>query len=231
MSSTISPATSLAELVVEQPSRSRVFERFGLDYCCGGYRSLEDVCRERGIAVPEVLAALSTSSAERPATDWTATGIPALVDHIVEVHHARLREDLPRLSRLLEAVVRAHGAERTQLIELRSVFEQLRCQLEAHLAEEEETLFPACRETAAGERTISAETVSLLELEHAEAGGLLERLSELTGGYATDHALCGTHRAAVDGLRELASDLHEHVHLENNVLFPQVRTLVLARGR
>lgn len=220
MPSTISPAASLAELVVERPSRSRVFEQLGLDYCCGGNRTLEEVCRERGLEVPAVLEALATSTQTEPVVDWTAAPIADLVDHIVGVYHAGLRHELPRLTRLLDAVVGAHGDDRPELYEVRRVFEVLRCELEGHLAEEERDVFPDCRAT--GGRQIAPETLSGLVGEHAETGRLLARLAELTGGFSQDGALCGTHRAAIDGLHELAHQTFEHVHFENNLLFPRV---------
>jgi regulator of cell morphogenesis and NO signaling len=219
MPTTIALDNSLAELVVEEPSRSRVFERFGLDYCCGGGHTLEEACRERGVPVEDVLLALDRAPSA-PAVDWSAASIDELIDHIVETHHVYLRDELPRLSQLWARVARAHGGPKPELVEVSATFETLRAELEPHLAHEEAEVFPAFRAAAGGA------SLDLLEHDHAEVGRLLARLSELTHGFDQTLALCGTHRAAVDGLRELTLDLHEHVHEENNILFPRVRELV-----
>jgi regulator of cell morphogenesis and NO signaling len=220
MTTTISPELSLADLVVEEPSRSRVFEQFGLDYCCGGGHTLEEACRKRGVPIASVLAALEPL----PSTtrvDWASAPISDLIAHIVDTHHAYLRQELPRLSRLFAEVARAHGGQRPELMEVSATFETLRAELEGHLDQEEERAFPVFEGAVAG----SLGLLELLEHDHADTGRLLERLSELTGGFDQAAAFCGTHRAALDGLRELARDTHEHVHEENNILFPRVRAL------
>jgi regulator of cell morphogenesis and NO signaling len=219
MPTTIAPNPSLAQLVVEEPSRSRVFERFGLDYCCGGGHTLEEACRDRGVPVDDVLAALEDAPAAS-AVDWSAASIDELIDHIVGSHHAYLREELPRLSQLWAKVAEAHGGPNPELIEVSATFETLRTELESHLAHEEAEAFPAFRAAAGGA------PVDLLEHDHAEIGRLLGRLSTLTSGFDQAQAFCGTHRAALDGLRELTLDTHQHVHEENNILFPRVRELV-----
>jgi regulator of cell morphogenesis and NO signaling len=222
MAATISSELSLAELVVEEPSRSRVFERYGLDYCCGGGHTLEEACRTSGVAMDEVVAALQ---ATRPSSegDWASASVDELVDHIVDVHHARLKEDLPRLSQLLANTARAHAGQDARLVEVSSTFATLRSELESHMATEENEAFPAFRAAARGSSFV---LVDALEHDHAEVGRLLGLLSGLTNGFDQRRAFCGTHRAALDGLRELTLDLHQHVHEENNILFPRVRALV-----
>ena len=224
---TVSPTATIADLVIEDPGRARVFERLGLDYCCGGRRSLADACEERGLDVGAVVTSLAAAAADGAAgADEVETlAIGALCDHIASTHHERLREELPRLSTLWEKVVRAHGAERPEVAEVRATYELLRVELEQHTAEEESTLFPACRALERDGRALPGLLDELhgLEGDHEAAGLLLRRLSELTAGYDLGTASCNTHRAAVDGLRELQADLHVHIHEENNVLFPRVR--------
>jgi regulator of cell morphogenesis and NO signaling len=214
----INASRTVAELVLEQPSRARVFEELGIDYCCGGKTPLAEACATRGLAVDDALAALD-AAVELPTSerDWTTTPLAELCDHIVSEHHDRLREELPRLDGLLEKVVRAHGAERPSVIELRDTFTALRSDLEEHLAAEEEQLFPLVR--AGG--PYDEEQVRELEHDHEWAGSALGRMRDLTGGYDLEQALCNTHRATLDGLRELELDLHQHIHEENNVLFPR----------
>jgi regulator of cell morphogenesis and NO signaling len=214
----IDPSSTVAELVLEQPSRARVFEELGLDYCCGGRTPLADACEARGVPVNEAVAALGAVE-ELPTNEreWTTVPLPELCDHIVTDHHDRLREELPRLDALLEKVVRAHGDERPSVVELRDTFTALRGDLEEHLAAEEEQLFPLVR--AGG--PYDAEQVRELEHDHEWAGSALARMRELTDGYDLEQAMCNTHRATLDGLHELELNLHQHIHEENNVLFPR----------
>jgi regulator of cell morphogenesis and NO signaling len=213
----------IGDLVVERPARARLFEQLGIDYCCGGRRTLAEVCDERGLDAATVVVLLDTTESDRGliGSDWGRASLPELCDHIVDVHHAYLRRELPRLTALLEKCERAHADERPELHEVRATFERLRVELEHHLAEEERAVFPACRAVAAG-ATLEPGLLERLADEHAGAGAALRRLSALTDGYETDTALCNTHRAAVDALAELERDLHEHIHEENNILFPRV---------
>lgn len=219
----IDPFRSLAELVLERPAHARVLERLGLDYCCGGKRSLADACAERSLD-PATVVVFLESELEPSAfesADWTIAPLADLCAHIAEVHHGRLRWELPRLVDLAERAVAAHGAERPELHELRDVLLSLRSELEEHIIDEEQRLFPAL---VAGD-VPGAEELAQLEREHDEVGAALHRLRELTVGYDTARALCNTHHALLDGLHGLELDLHQHVHEENNVLFPRVRAL------
>jgi regulator of cell morphogenesis and NO signaling len=216
----IDPSRTVAELVLEQPSRARIFEELGVDYCCGGKKSLGEACAARGVAVETAVAALGSVADEPAGTaerDWTQAPLPELCDHIVSAHHDHLREELPRLDGLLEKVVRAHGGERSELAELRDTFTALRAELEEHMATEEEELFPLVAKGGPYDPAQVAE----LEHEHEFAGSALARLRALSGDYDLDRALCNTHRATIDALRELELDLHQHIHEENNVLFPR----------
>jgi len=214
----IDASRTVADLVLEQPSRARVFENLGLDYCCGGKTPLADACSAHGLAVSEAVAALE-AAADLPTSerDWTTAPLTELCDHIVSEHHDRLRQELPRLDALLEKVVRAHGEERPSVVELRETFTALRSDLEEHLAAEETQLFPLVRTGG----PYDAEQVRELEHDHEWAGTALARMRDLTDGYDAEHALCNTHRATLDGLHELERDLHQHIHEENNVLFPR----------
>jgi regulator of cell morphogenesis and NO signaling len=210
----VSRNTTVAALVLERPGRARVLERLGLDYCCGGKRSLAEACRRRGLDVDAVAAALDAEP-EEAACDVAGLSDAELCEHIVSVHHARLREDLPRLTGLLDKVVRAHGKDEPRLVFVRAAFADLRAELERHTEDEEAVLFPAIVAGAGGE-------VASFEDDHDAAGALLERLSELTDGYDLERARCNTHRTTLHALAELQADLHAHIHEENNVLFPRV---------
>jgi regulator of cell morphogenesis and NO signaling len=217
-------SSPVAELLLEQPSRARVFEGFGIDYCCGGNVPLEEACGRRGLDRAEVVVALEAADEAAAVNgsgekNWREAPLEELCGHIIAAHHDRLRVELPRLSTLLEKCERAHGADCPELAPIRATFEELRGELEVHMAEEETRLFPHCR---AGVRLKPA-FLAQLEDDHAATGAGLARLRELTGGYDLGRARCNTHRATIDGLRELELDTHRHIHEENNILFPRMR--------
>ena len=214
----IDASYTIAGLVLELPARARVFEELGLDYCCGGKRSLEEACADRGVDPAVALAALEAAAETDPTErDWRRAPLAELCDHIVSVHHARLRQELPRLDALLGKVVLAHGEGRPELHTLHETFRALRAELEEHMGDEEERVFPRCLDGSGPE----PEQILGLEDEHAATGAALARLRSLAAGYDLELALCNTHRATLDGLRELEADLHRHIHEENNVLFPR----------
>jgi regulator of cell morphogenesis and NO signaling len=233
----IESSTSLAELVSERPQRIELFERLHLDYCCGGSQTLAEACATRGLdagTVGQLLAALDEQLVgSTEGRDWRQVSIGELCDHIVSVHHNGLRGDLPRIAELLATVVRVHGEGRPELELTERAFATLRNELEPHLTEEEERLFPACRalerEGALPDGFELAE-VDRHQAEHVEVGSRLAALRELGGGYDREQALCSTHRALLAALADFEADLHLHVHEENNDLFPRVRELAAGGG-
>lgn len=221
----LDPKRTVGELVTERPARSRVFEQFRIDYCCGGRRPLEEVCGAVGVDTERVLEALRNADAE-PAGEadrnWAAADSAELVDHILSVHHAFLRRELPRLGELIDKVVKAHGKRHAHLADLRATFLALREELQMHMAKEENVLFPAIVNRSAGPTCGSFDgPIRVMEHEHASAGRALEALRRLTRDYTPPADACNTHRAMLDGLAELEHDLHQHIHEENNVLFPR----------
>ena len=226
--------STLGELVLAQPSAAALFERLGLDYCCGGGRTLEQACAQHGLdarTVSVLLHALADEprSADLEAHDVARATIPELCEHIVTRHHDPLRRELPRISDLLATVVRVHGKAHPELRDLQRLFIAIRDDLEQHLRVEEQTLFPAC--LALDEDQAAAfdpGVLMLLEDDHAGTGNALCALREVAGGYRTDAALCSTHRALLRALRAFEIDMHQHVHEENNVLFPRARARTAA---
>lgn len=221
--------TTVGRLVVDRPERARIFERFGIDYCCGGKRPLEQTCREKGVRLEDVLEAIEIQDrTERtPARDWSQAGLAELVEHIVGKHHEYLRQELPRLERLIEKVAGAHGDRRPALRTLRDVFHQFRAELEAHMFKEEQILFPMCRQLESADSLPQFRCgtvfnpIRVMFEEHDDAGAALLEMYTLTDGYTPPRDACNTYRAMLSGLAELQRDLHEHVHLENNILFPK----------
>src|SRR5262245_20621278 len=226
--------TSVGEWVARHPHAARVFESFRIDYCCGGAAPLGEACKAGGHDARQVLAELARAApvaSGRPATDWRQAPLAELCDHIERTHHAYLRRELSRLSGLLAKVTQAHGAAHAELAEVGHAFAGLRSELEPHMLKEEMALFPAVRllEGAEGPPRFPfgaiANPIRVMRHEHDAAGEALARLRALTGEYRTPGDACPTYRVLLEGLRELERDLHQHVHLENNILFPRAEAL------
>ena len=224
----ISTETTVGEIVRATPARSRVFEHLGIDYCCGGKKTLAEACRGKGLepaTVVAMLAAFDAGPSENMAANPDTLSLTALCDHIQQVHHEFLREELPRLDFMTRKVAAVHGDHEPRLLEVRQVFEAFSAAMVAHTREEEELIFPAIRqlESAAekGEGARLGVAIEKLESEHDRAGAALERFAELTDNYTPPDWACNTFRALYDRLANLERDTHQHVHKENNVLFPR----------
>ena len=218
---------TLADVVTEEPGAARVLEGFGLDYCCGGRRTLADACGREGVDPNRVLDALG-DLAPGPEPDWAQMAPEELVDHLETTHHAYLHAELPRLHALVDKVTGVHGGRHAELAEVGATFVALRADLEPHLRKEERVLFPMIRELATATAPPSfhcgtlANPISVMLAEHDRAGELLATLRRITDGYQPPADGCASYRALYDGLAELEADLHLHVHKENNLLFPAV---------
>lgn len=230
---TITETTTIAEIARNIPGSVRVFQRHGIDFCCGGKTPLAAVCRERGLEFTELARAIEQSgeTPDSDVRDWSREPLAALIDHIVTTYHQPLREELPRLRGMASQVARVHGGKAPRLGRLDEAVAELAADLLAHMQKEEAVLFPALGALDAGDARTAiplAAPISVMEQEHDHAGQLLAELRSLTDGYAVPDWACATVRALYHGLEELESAMHVHVHLENNVLFP--RTLGLLRG-
>ncbi len=225
--STVDTSTTVADLVKEAPGRSRVFEDFGIDYCCGGKKPLREACRERAISTDEVVRALEAAEVDGAAEkDWSREPLEALIDHIVGTHHGFLREELPRLHTMLEKVNKAHGKGHPELERMLAVYDSLQHDLLEHMRKEEEILFPAVRQLDRAAEPPAfpfgslATPIEAMEAEHDGSGDALSRLRELSGGFTPPADACPTYIAMLEGLRRLEEDIHRHVHKENHILFP-----------
>ena len=231
----------LADLVQADPRITPVFDRFGLDYCCRGYRTLQEASIDQQVPVSEVLEELQAIGPRPDSADAVAawTDLPGLIQHIVTQHHRYVREHQPVLQALLDKLVKRHGAGHPELLEVRAVFESLSAELLQHMNKEENILFPyigTLANTNAGQpRPFSpfgtiVNPIRAMEQEHLQAGNLLERLRALTGGYQPPADACMSYRLCFDGLAKFESDLHQHVYLENYVLFPRAIAMEGALG-
>jgi len=220
---------TVGELVTERPARAEVFEMHGIDYCCGGGKSLTEACAAADADPARVagdLAAVDASGAGADLPAWDAMGLTTLSEHIVATHHAYLGTALPRIAGLLDKVANAHGAKHPETVELRSLFGGFAEELRQHMAKEEMVLFPMLREMeATGVVPVHCggvqNPIGAMRMEHDDAGAALARIRELTGGFAVPEDACNTYRVMLHSLEALERDMHRHVHLENNILFPK----------
>lgn len=228
----LDPHVAVGQLVAERPGRACVFERLGIDYCCGGKVPLGQACAALGLEVGDVLRQLEACDVvevEHDRADWSHSTVGALIDHIVAEHNGYLRRELPRLDDLVERVDQAHGGSHPELRGLRNVFSEFRAELESHIQKEERILFPILRRLDEEEDRPGLLTEDLgaliqaLEHEHFETAAALGWLRALTNDYTAQAGACATYRALLDGLAALEIDLRHHVHEENNLLFARAR--------
>ncbi len=230
---------TVRELAVETPQATQVFEKFGIDYCCGGGRTLSAACADKGVLVEEVQRAIATGIAAEvtrlAAQDWTKSELSALVDHITATHHVYVRQETVRIRQLLAKVAAKHGAKHPEVYRIQETFSALSAELTSHLMKEENILFPYIvqleKATAAGlpkPRPMFGSVKSpihMMELEHASAGEALRSLSEDSSNYTAPEDACATFQASYLALKAFEADLHQHIHLENNILFPKAIAL------
>ncbi|HEY9175505.1 MAG TPA: iron-sulfur cluster repair di-iron protein [Verrucomicrobiae bacterium] len=223
----ITPQTTVGEIVRAMPARSRIFENLGIDYCCGGNKPLAEACQAKGLD-PTTVVALLTALDNTPDSiqvNPDAMSLTELCDHIEQVHHEYLREELPRLDFMTRKVAAVHGDHEPRLLEVRRVFEAFQSEMVAHTKEEDEVVFPAIRKMESGKRKHLDSAFAKLESEHENAGAALARFKELTDNYTPPEWACNTFRVLYDGLAQLEKHTHQHVHQENNVLFPKALAL------
>jgi regulator of cell morphogenesis and NO signaling len=211
--------TTLAELASTHPAAARVFLSHGLDFCCKGRRPLADACAEKGLDAAGVLAEIATAGAPEDLTRWSRSPIPELVHHIVSRYHAELRRDLPGLIAMAEKVEARHADKPTVPAGLGSHLRAMQAAVIDHLAKEESILFPAI---LAGHGASMGGPIQCMEAEHTDHGQNLAVTRSLTADLVPPQEACTTWRALYVGLHALERELMEHIHLENNVLFPRV---------
>lgn len=217
---TIHVDQTVGELAAQSLAATRVFEDHGIDFCCGGGKPIGEACREKSLDPQAVLGEIEAAmrSAEPGAEDWNTAPLDRLIQHILERHHTYLRAEFPRLASWVAAVRRAHGArDGAMLAELDAEFTALREELETHMRKEEMVLFPAIQRSEGW----IGQPIAVMEHEHDIAGRGLAELRRITGGYRPPEHACTTYRALYAGLEALEKDLHTHIHLENNILFPR----------
>jgi len=234
---------TVKDLVVENPALTRVFEKLGIDYCCGGGKSLEEACRSANVALAKAVGSIEAVEPARQAArserDWRQAPLADLTAHIKNTHHEFTRSEITRLEPLFKKVCAKHGAGHPEVNAMRETFDGLADELAMHLMKEEMMLFPYIErmEEAAIEGTpimpppfgTVENPVRMMMREHDSAGEALRTLRQASNGYTPPAEACMSFQALYRGLEEFEADLHQHIHLENNILFP--RAIEMEQGR
>lgn len=231
MIQTFNGSENIGDIVTVFPGASNVFKAYGIDFCCGGGRPLTDAITKQQLDASEVLERLNAAfvwSKERgqSGVDWQHAPYGEMIDHIVDTHHAFLQKELPVLGEFTTKILRVHGAGHPELAKVHKLFHELKMELEQHLIKEEELVFPLIKEFEASGAAETKErirsTIDELESEHSAAGDILKELRRITQDYTLPEGACRTYTLTFQKLEELESDLFQHIHLENNILFPRV---------
>jgi len=231
---------TVRDLASSNPAAARIFEKYGIDYCCGGEKSLAQACGTAGVSLQEVAEALEEPQAQRIDRDWTNASLTELSQHIVNKHHAFVRQEMKRLIPLFAKVVEVHGKNHPELAQIRCSFHLLADELAQHLMKEERILFPYVEqlEDAAQRGGRSAppmfgtvqNPVRMMRMEHDSAGEILRNMRQAASNYSLPEDACMSFRMLYRALQEFEIDLHQHIHLENNILFPRAIELETAMG-
>ncbi len=230
---TLTQDRTVGQITAEFPASTRVFEKHGIDFCCGGKIPVTEACRRLGLDAEALLGEIdaatdqATQGPSGDLADWTTAPLPTLIDHIVDTHHAYMKVQLPRVEAMLEKVLQAHGERHGEMLRaVAAIYAPMKAELDGHLAKEEMILFPLIRSLVDGRGSTFhcgsvQNPIRMMLQEHESAGDGLVQLRRLTGGYFPPADACNTFRALYFELAAMEQDLHRHIHLENNILFPR----------
>lgn len=236
----ITPETTVAEIAITTPQTIRVFQRHHIDFCCGGKIPLDTACKTRGLDVERVLTDLEAVLAPPDAPpDWASVSVKTLVEHIQRRYHEPLRAELPRLNTMLGKVIGCRGRQLSEtLVPVQQTFARLHDELLDRMAREDRELFPFIIALEASDQQFAADAeervkapIAMMEAEHEGAGAALAFIRETTGDFTPPEWACPTFRGLYFGLAQFEAEMHMHVHLENNILFPRALRLATNQGR
>ena len=232
---TLNTTRTVRELALEMPDATRVFEKLKIDYCCGGNKSLEEACRASNLSMDQVIDSLEMAEqaahAAQKDRNWQTEPLADLIAHIKSTHHKYTREEMARLIPLLDKVCSVHGQNHAELQNVRSSFQGLVQELTTHMMKEERVLFPYI--VRMEEAVIQKEPVlpspfgsvqnpvSMMEHEHDSAGNALRAIRKASRGYTPPGDACISYQTLYKALADFEADLHQHIHLENSLLFPR----------
>lgn len=233
----ITADTTVGEIVANDYRSARIFEKHGIDFCCGGKVALAAICRERGVDLATItreLDALQEESVDR-SQNYTSWSLPFLADYIVNTHHSYLKENDGQIVAYARKIAEVHGAHHPEVVKIATIFDKIAVDMVGHLREEEEVFFPALKRADAArsagtmpdvrDRDIIRTSLVRLHREHEEVGDAIHEIRRLSQEYELPDDACNTFMLTYRKLREFEDDLHKHVHLENNILFPKAAEL------
>ncbi len=240
---TVMTAKTVRELAVEDPAATRVFEKLGIDYCCGGNQSLEEACGRANVPVDQVLDSLEMAEgaarAAKQERDWQSEPLSEIIAHVKNTHHQYTREEIVRLTALLQKVCSVHGKNHPELLDTQTTFAGLGQELTTHMMKEEMVLFPyivRMEEAVIQKEPVLpapfgsvANPVAMMEHEHDSAGNALRAMRKASNEYAAPADACVSYQTLYQALSAFEADLHQHIHLENNILFPRAITMEKTR--
>ncbi|MBF9254128.1 iron-sulfur cluster repair di-iron protein [Pontibacter sp. 172403-2] len=224
---------TVGDLVAKDFRKAQVFKKYGIDFCCGGKKSIKQVCEEKGLdpnKVEQELNALPDANTTNE-TDYASWELSFLADYIVNVHHKYVREAIPALYEYTSKIARVHGKNHPELFDIARHFANVASELESHMPKEERVLFPFIKQLDEAKKSnikldkpafgSIQHPINMMEMEHEVAGNDMEAIRELSGNYTLPADACATYTVAFKKLQEFEDDLHRHIHLENNILFPK----------
>ena len=220
---------SIGSLVAKNPEYASVFEKFGLDYCCKGNRTLKELCDDKKLNFIDVLEALKNLQSPNIAVNWDRMSIKEIVEHIVSTYHTYANQELPRIGQLLEKLNTKHGHKYPYVSELQNVFANMKDSLLDHMKEEEQIVFPLMINLAINKGSCQEDLkkhLYSLNNDHLETGEALERIKKLAHDYTPPADACMTHTVILNSLERLERNLHEHIHVENHILFPRAKAML-----
>ncbi|MFJ8531555.1 iron-sulfur cluster repair di-iron protein [Bacillus sp. NPDC094106] len=224
----------VGEIVTAFPQSSDLFKKYRIDFCCGGDKTIEVATQTKEISSDELLKILNQQytlykSKNNESTNWSEVNLSTLIDHIIEKHHHFIQEELPQLSPYVTKVFRVHGQIESHLSIVHRLFHELKLELEQHIMKEETLVFPLIKtyeQNPTEENLVLAiERLEELEQEHDKAGDLIKELRIITNDFTPPEHACRTYRMVYNRLEDFESDLFQHVHLENNILFKRLLSL------
>ena len=227
---------TVANLVTENIKTAHVFKKYGIDFCCGGGVSIAKACEKAGVNFADLEKDLIASENENTrAVNYNSWELDFLTDHIINVHHKYVEESLPLITQYAAKVAKVHGHHYSELLEIQQLFALVTTEMGGHQRKEELILFPYIKKLVQAEREGTPapdahfgsvdNPIKMMEAEHEEVGDLLKKIAKLSNNYTPPEGACNTYRAFYAKLDEFEQDLHHHIHLENNILFPKVLKL------
>lgn len=225
---------TIGQIVADDYRTASVFKSYGIDFCCKGYRTISEVCHQKDISVERLIEALEkTTQQEKSASpNFNRWALDLLADYIEKKHHRYVRGKIPELNTYLEKLCKVHGQYHSELFEIKELFKASANELLSHMQKEEKILFPVIRAMAEAEINGTPDVhrtpfgtvenpISMMMHEHDTEGERFRKIAALTNGYTPPSDACTTYRVAFALLEEFEEDLHRHIHLENNILFPK----------